>query len=88
MLSDEQLFSAYQKLWINRSFSNQDHLSIKEKLTQAIQKDLQDEMTHPRVRKSPEVKYELAVQRIQNSNLIHSEQLALIDLYTKLLKNC
>lgn len=88
MISDEQLFSAYQKLWVNRSFSNQDNLSIKEKLSYAIQKDLRDEMTHPRVRKSPEVKYELAVQRINNSSLAHSEQLALIDLYTKLLRNC
>ncbi|MCP1188833.1 hypothetical protein NKR17_07015 [Priestia flexa] len=88
MISDEQLFSAYQKLWVNRSFSNQDNLSVKEKLSYAIQKDLRDEMTHPRVRKSPEVKYELAVQRINNSNLAHSEQLALIDLYTKLLRNC
>ncbi|UZW65903.1 hypothetical protein OC195_18235 [Priestia flexa] len=59
MISDEQLFSAYQKLWVNRSFSNQDNLSVKEKLSYAIQKDLRDEMTHPRVRKSPEVKYEL-----------------------------
>ncbi|AQX55295.1 hypothetical protein LZP85_05730 [Priestia flexa] len=88
MISDEQLFSAYQKLWVNRSFSNQDNLSVKEKLSYAIQKDLRDEMTHPRVRKSPEVKYELAVQRINNSSLAHSEQLALIDLYTKLLRNC
>ncbi|KZB89895.1 hypothetical protein A2U94_19090 [Bacillus sp. VT 712] len=87
-MSDEQLFSAYQKLWVNRSFSNQDNLSVKEKLSYAIQKDLRDEMTHPRVRKSPEVKYELAVQRINNSSLAHSEQLALIDLYTKLLRNC
>ncbi|KSU87864.1 hypothetical protein AS180_11130 [Priestia veravalensis] len=82
------MFSAYQKLWVNRSFSNQDNLSVKEKLSYAIQKDLRDEMTHPRVRKSPEVKYELAVQRINNSSLAHSEQLALIDLYTKLLRNC
>jgi hypothetical protein len=88
VISDEQLFSAYQKLWVNRSFSNQDNLSVKEKLSYAIQKDLRDEMTHPRVRKSPEVKYELAVQRINNSSLAHSEQLALIDLYTKLLRNC
>ncbi|TYR79955.1 hypothetical protein FZC66_12495 [Priestia megaterium] len=84
----EQLLAAYQTLWLNRSFLSQTELTSEQKLTEAMLKDLRDEMTHPRVRKTPYVKYHIAVRRIIESNLDQSDKVNLITMYTNLLEEC
>ena len=80
-----QLLNAYRQLWVNRSLefkegetANNDEKGI---LYEVIKKDLLDEMTHPRVRQSPDVKLQWAVERIQNGDLEEKTKEELVSFY-------
>ena len=76
------MIEAYRKLWLSRSGTG----SIKsiEELEQKIQIELNDELTHPRVRKSRQEKLEMALQRIVESDLSTEEKTELAQLYKKI----
>ncbi|WP_257063106.1 hypothetical protein [Priestia megaterium] len=87
-MTSEHLLAAYQTLWLNRSFASKQATTSEDQLHEAIMKDLKDEMTHPRVRQTPYVKYHLGIKRILNSSLSSDEKVALTSLYTNLLDSC
>jgi hypothetical protein len=77
--SYDKLLNSYRQLWVNRSLSTDGDSYTT--LINAIQVDLKDELTHPRVRISPYQKFHLAVRRILEANLNNDEKLAIIQLY-------
>ncbi|WP_245153865.1 hypothetical protein [Jeotgalibacillus proteolyticus] len=81
-MTPEQLLDAYKSLWKNRLLNSK--ASSLEILSQSIKRELLDELTHPRVRKSPEEKYILAVERIITSSLDREEKIELIHFFTEL----
>jgi hypothetical protein len=84
-----QLFESYRSLWSNRSFIKDEELTeeyCKSLLYEAIEKELRDEMTHPRTRQSPEIKFFYAIKRIINSNLSEQEKLSLIHIYISVME--
>jgi hypothetical protein len=83
-----QLLNAYRQLWSNRSLANDQYLdneSSKQLLLETIEKELRDEMTHPRVRQSPEVKFYIALKRIMLSSLSEHEKFELIQLHLEVM---
>ncbi|MEK5523229.1 hypothetical protein B5V89_08460 [Heyndrickxia sporothermodurans] len=80
-----KLLEAYLSIWNNRIDSD-DTLSPKEKLHELIIMELHDEQTHPRTRKTKEVKFYLAIKRVANSSLTDSEKIALIRYYTEVME--
>lgn len=79
------LFESYQSLWNNRSF----HAPLEnseEMLKEAVLRDLKDELTHPRLRKTHHEKFTAAARRIMNSNLSNDEKAALIQLHLDILE--
>ncbi|ANB60782.1 hypothetical protein [Anoxybacteroides amylolyticum] len=89
MLTFMQLFKAYRSLWSNRSLAKDEELTedmCKALLYEAMEKELRDEMTHPRVRQAPEVKFHYAVKRIMAAPLTETEKLALIDLHLEVME--
>ncbi|ANB58910.1 hypothetical protein GFC29_1415 [Anoxybacillus sp. B7M1] len=83
------LFEAYRSLWSNRSLNKEEELTeerCKALIHEAIEKELRDEMTHPRVRQAPEVKFHYAVKRIMASPLANETKLALIELHLDVME--
>ncbi|MRX72915.1 hypothetical protein GJU40_12265 [Bacillus lacus] len=81
----QELLHAYRSLWKSRELSA-DGEDAEVTLKKAILMQLKDELTHPRVRKSPEVKYIVASERIVISDLEDTVKIALISLHLQLLK--
>ncbi|KIL47976.1 nucleoside/nucleotide kinase family protein [Jeotgalibacillus campisalis] len=79
-LSSDQLLEAYELLWNNRTLDRS--LPAEESTVSAIKRELQDELTHPRVRVKPDQKFYQAVERIVYSSLSRDEKIGLIQLYT------
>lgn len=82
MGTDKDIAKAYQALWNNRTFP----ASTLEEAEKAIDLELLDQRTHPRLRKTPEEKFALAVQRIVDSRLQPIEKYKLVELHTKRLQ--
>lgn len=76
------MIDAYRKLWPNRA--GVDAIGTEEELEQKIQIELNDELTHPRVRKTRQQKLELALTRIEQSELTVEEKNNLSALYKKI----
>lgn len=76
------MIESYRKLWSDRRAV--EGISTHLDLEKNILIELNDELTHPRVRKSKAQKLELAVARIQASDLSESEKNGLIALYKNL----
>ncbi|WP_203333302.1 hypothetical protein [Planococcus beigongshangi] len=72
---------AFKKLWPERLAA----LSVEseEDMRKMIVVELNDELTHPRVRKTKQQKLELAVKRIEESELDDQEKEDLISFYRK-----
>ena len=86
MLSNsfESLLMAYSELWKNRLVTD-GSLSAEEVIKEAIKRDLLDEYSHPRARKSKDRKFLLATNRIINSDLSNEVKVALVSLHIQLL---
>ncbi|WP_010281493.1 hypothetical protein [Bacillus timonensis] len=82
----DQLLKAYQSLWMNRRLWQKD-LSSEEILRATIQRDLLDELTHPRLRKTPYEKFFIASKRIFDSTLPIEEKLQLQHIYLEEMEN-
>lgn len=76
------MIEAYRKLWPNRAGVETIH--TEQELEQQIQIELNDELTHPRVRKTRQQKLEMALDRIRQSNLSEEEKKGLFSLYKKI----
>ncbi|MGG3998218.1 hypothetical protein [Anoxybacillus kestanbolensis] len=81
-----ELLEAYRSLWSNRSLPATGN-NAETVLYDAIRRDLLDEMTHPRLRKSPYEKFSLALKRIASSSLDAKQQYELVRLYVQQLEN-
>lgn len=76
------MIEAYKRLWPNRQAVQR--ITTDAELENSVQIELNDELTHPRLRKSVEEKLQLAFRRIEESELSEDEKTALIELYKKL----
>lgn len=76
------MIEAYKRLWPNRQAVQR--ITTDEELEKSVRIELDDELTHPRLRKSVEEKLQLAYRRIEESELSEDEKTALIQLYKKL----
>ncbi|MEK4126529.1 hypothetical protein NSS60_06520 [Anoxybacillus sp. FSL W8-0382] len=81
-----ELLEAYRSLWSHRSLPATEN-NAETVLCDAIRRDLLDEMTHPRLRKSPYEKFSLALKRIASSSLDAKQQYELVRLYVQQLEN-
>jgi hypothetical protein len=81
-----ELLDAYRSLWSNRSLPATEN-EAEDVLLDAIRRDLLDEMTHPRLRKSPYEKFSLAITRIATSSLHAKQKYELVRLYVQQLEN-
>ncbi len=76
------MIEAYKQLWPDRQSIQR--ITTQSEMEKSILVELRDELTHPRVRLSIQEKFELAVRRIEESNLSESDKQALVQLYKKL----
>lgn len=76
------MIEAYKRLWPDRQGIQR--ITTQQELENSILVELNDELTHPRVRKSMEEKLALATERISQSSLTEQEKIALLQLYKKL----
>ena len=76
------MIGSYRKLWPQRASA--ENINTQEELEKYMMIELNDELTHPRVRKSKQQKLELALERIEQSDLSESEKTGLAALYRKL----
>ncbi|MGG3913755.1 hypothetical protein [Rossellomorea vietnamensis] len=77
------LLISYRQIWKNRMLTD-DAISPEQMLKEAIKRELEDANSHPRVRKSIEVKYYLATKRITESNLSNNDKVRLIHLHIEM----
>jgi hypothetical protein len=80
-----KLLTSYRSLWVNRSLADETE-EPETVLKNAIQKDLLDEMTHPRVRKDPYIKMYWATKRIVESNISPEDKLGLLSNYIQIME--
>lgn len=76
------MIESYRKLWPQRGAAGQ--IATQQELEKYILVELDDELTHPRVRKTRQQKLELALARIEESGLTEPEKNELASLYKKL----
>ncbi|MBU9674817.1 DUF4572 domain-containing protein [Planococcus sp. CP5-4] len=76
------MIEAYKRLWPDRQ--GVQRIKTQDELEKSILVELNDELTHPRVRKSMNEKLELAIVRVEESALAEDEKIELIQLYKKL----
>lgn len=63
---------SYVRIWKGRTFDDMD---------EAMENELLDKLTHPRLRKKAEVKFFESVKRVNESDLSDAEKVQLIDAY-------
>ncbi|MCY8465542.1 hypothetical protein [Bacillus atrophaeus] len=83
MDNDKEIAAAYTALWNNRSLAGTGIDAVR----QAIDLELLDKMTHPRLRKPLLEKYFSAMQRIVNSQLKPVDKYRLVELHTERLQH-
>lgn len=79
-----ELLDAYRQLWTKRELSVEN--GELETLKSAVEKELKDEMTHPRLRKNIYEKFQLAIKRIVFSSLNDTEKVELIAFHNNVLE--
>ncbi|MEK5064960.1 hypothetical protein [Cytobacillus sp. FSL R5-0596] len=75
----EKLLNEYRKLWNNRKL--EEDTNAENILKEAISRELRDENSHPRVRKTIYEKFYLAIKRIAQSDLDDKSKAALIQIH-------
>ncbi|WP_281202383.1 hypothetical protein [Cytobacillus kochii] len=79
-MNSKDLLQSYRSLWKNRALAtSEENPDIV--LMIAIEKELRDENTHPRVRKDKQKKLIAAIKRINDSSLSSDMKVALIDIH-------
>jgi hypothetical protein len=85
-MEDQHLLDIFLSLWNKREVKEGSHTpstTVKE----MMKSELLDEFSHPRVRKTKEEKYYLAVKRVVDSDLKAVDQIRLIRLYTDVMES-
>lgn len=82
----DQLLADYRKIWNNRSLHTAGENS-RTILLEAINRELNDENSHPRIRRSRYDKFYLATKRILESALPDESKLTLIKLHKELMES-
>ncbi|MCR8846813.1 hypothetical protein NQ095_00220 [Rossellomorea sp. SC111] len=77
------LLISYRQIWKNRMLTN-DAVSSEQVLKEAVKRELEDANSHPRVRKSIEVKYFTSTKRIIESHLSNEDKVGLIQLHIEM----
>ena len=80
-----EIIQAYQTLFPYRHTTVT--FTTNEQLEEIIRVELLDELTHPRVRKTPAEKLQIAYDRIENSSLSDNLKMQLKQLYMTVYKN-
>ncbi|MFT9600073.1 hypothetical protein [Mesobacillus sp.] len=80
----EKILEDYRTIWNNRRL--QSDQSPEEILREAIKRDLKDENSHPRARRTLMEKYYLATKRILETSLTSESKILLIQLHVKLVE--
>jgi hypothetical protein len=81
----EKLLDEYRTIWNNRKLQSD---QVPEQiLKEAISRDLNDENSHPRARKTLMVKYYLATKRIVESSLPTDSKIMLIKLHMEMAES-
>lgn len=78
------LLSQYRSIWNHRLLVGE--RSSEEIIKEAITRELKDENSHPRVRKSIYEKYFLSTQRLHNSSINKEGKLELLGLHIDIMK--
>ncbi|MDX5476400.1 MAG: hypothetical protein LPK00_12770 [Bacillaceae bacterium] len=78
-MDSNKLLSIYKNLWNSRNLENVNDSEVV--LQELIKRELLDELTHPRVRKTPYEKFNLAVTRISGAPINNEEKIALINRF-------
>ncbi|KZZ84292.1 MULTISPECIES: hypothetical protein [Bacillaceae] len=82
-MEDKHLLDCYRKIWHNRKLDSD--LPERAALEDAMKRDLLDEGTHPRVRKSPDQKFDISISRVMDSSLKEEEKMELAAGYAAVL---
>lgn len=80
----EKVLDEYRTIWNNRRL--QSDQSPEEILKEAIQRDLKDENSHPRARRTLMEKYYLATKRILEASLTSESKIILLQLHLELVE--
>jgi uncharacterized protein with von Willebrand factor type A (vWA) domain len=83
MSDQERLISAYRRLWKGRAAAQQ--ASFIQDIRSLAEDELADKMTHPRLRKNRETKFNEIEERIRTSSLPVEDQDILIRFYRSLM---
>ncbi|RDI43112.1 hypothetical protein [Falsibacillus pallidus] len=81
----DELLSAYRNIWNNRLLETGE-FSAMEILEEAIKRELLDENSHPRIRKTKEEKFYFAMKRVKESNLTTIQKYDLMALHIEVLE--
>lgn len=75
-----QLLNEYRSIWNNRLLLNEGESSEKV-LLEAIKRDINDENSHPRIRRNKYEKFYLATKRIMEATIPNESKFELIELH-------
>jgi hypothetical protein len=84
-ISFDHLLEEYRLIWNNRLLEAVEK-SSKETLLDAIKRELLDENSHPRIRKSTLEKYFSAIKRVSDSTVSLEAKLQLIKIHNEVME--
>jgi hypothetical protein len=83
--SFDKLLVEYRMIWNNRLLDTQGSCS-ESTLFEAIKRELQDENSHPRIRKNKYEKYYSAIKRVIDSTVSEEAKLILIKIHNQVME--
>jgi hypothetical protein len=84
-VSFDEVLEEYRQIWNNRILETEGKGS-EVILVEAIKRELQDENSHPRIRKNKYEKYYSAIKRVINSTISLEAKLLLIKIYNEVME--
>jgi hypothetical protein len=85
-VSFDDLLNEYRRIWNNRLLETVGK-SSEEILVEAIKRELLDENSHPRIRKSKFEKYYSAIKRVVDSTITREAKLWLIKVHNEVMED-
>lgn len=85
MVSFDDLLVEYRRIWNNRLLETEGKGS-EEILIEAIKRELLDQNSHPRIRKSKFEKYYSAIKRVMDSTISLEAKLSLIKIHNEAME--
>ncbi|MEH7480435.1 hypothetical protein V7157_04880 [Neobacillus drentensis] len=84
-VSFDELLEEYRQIWNNRILETEGKGS-ELTLVEEIKRELQDENSHPRIRKNKYEKYYSAIKRVINSTISLEAKLLLIKIHNEVME--